>query len=29
MSAEGPSRGANYSPIGGSEAANAASVGVQ
>ena len=27
MSAEGPSRGANYSPYGGSEAATAASVG--
>ncbi len=27
MSAEGPPRGANYSPLGGSEAAIAASVG--
>jgi hypothetical protein len=29
MSAEGPSQGANYAPSGGSEAATAASVGVQ
>jgi hypothetical protein len=29
MSAAGPSQGANCSPLGGSEAAHAASVGVQ
>ena len=29
MNAAGPSQGVNYSPFGGSAAANAASVGVQ